>query len=47
MIGSEMGSSSAGVYTTGCHTSFSSFLENGEWRRGTLSLNGGGLILGD
>jgi hypothetical protein len=31
----------------GCHTSFFLFSENGEWGHGTLSLNGGGSILGD
>jgi hypothetical protein len=31
----------------GCHTTFFSFSENGEWRHGTLSLNGRGPILGD
>jgi hypothetical protein len=31
----------------GCHTSFFPFSKDGEWGRGTLSLNGGGPILGD
>jgi hypothetical protein len=34
-------------YNRGCHTSFFLFSENGEWGRGTLSLNGGGPILRD
>ena len=33
--------------STGCHTSFFPFLENGEWGRGTLFLNGGGPILAE
>jgi hypothetical protein len=35
------------VDTRDYHTSFFPFSENGEWGRGTLSLNGGGPILGD
>jgi hypothetical protein len=34
-------------YNKGCHTSFFPFSENGKWGRDTLSLNGGGPILGD
>jgi hypothetical protein len=33
--------------TRGCHTSFFPSLENGKWRRGTISLNVGGPIFGD
>jgi hypothetical protein len=34
------------LQSRGCHTSFFPFSENEEWGRGTLSLNGGGPILG-
>ena len=35
------------IINRGCHTSFLPFSEVGEWRCGTLSLNGGGPILGE